>query len=69
MNRMTVYSVEKCYVNDEVEYQILPYNLQGTVKVYLKYFKHGLFWLLKFLWTCRLTENSAMKLKKKLEAI
>lgn len=64
---MTVYAVEKFYVNDEIEYQILPYDLQGTVKVYLKYFQHGWFWLLKFLWTCRFTEKGAMKLKKKLE--
>ena len=64
---MTVYAVEKFYVNDEIEYRILPYDLQGTVKVYLKYFQHGWFWLLKFLWTCRFTEKGAMKLKKKLE--
>lgn len=68
---MTVYAVKKCYIHDEIEYieyQILPYNLQGTIKVYLKYFQHGWFWLLKFLWTCRFTEKGAMKLKKKLES-
>lgn len=64
---MTVYLVEKCYVNEKIEYHILPYNLWGTIIVYLKYFKNGLFWLLKFLWTCRLTEKGASKLKKKLE--
>ena len=63
---MTVYAVEKFYVNDEIKYQILPYNLWGTVKMYLKYCKHGLFWLLKFLTICRLTEKSAMKLQKKM---
>ena len=66
---MTVYAVEKFYVNDEIKYQILPYNLWGTIKVYLKYFKHGLYFLLKFLCTCRLTEKGAIKLKKKLEVV
>ena len=69
---MTVYAVKTYYnsANDEIEYQILPYNLRGTVRAYLKYYGHveiGLFYLFKFLAVCRFTEKGAMKLKKKLE--
>lgn len=64
---MTVFSVSVAYTNnDKMEYQILPYSLWGTIKVYLK-FKNGLLSLVKFLKTCRLTEKSARKLKKRLE--
>ena len=52
--------------DDTVFYQVLPYNLQGTIYNHLKFCGE---WktLIKFLKDCKLTEKSANKLKKKLE--
>ena len=63
---MTLYAVCKAYVkNDKIEYQVLPYSLWGTILVHFK-FEKGLFSLIPFLRTCRLTEKGARKLQKKL---
>lgn len=66
---MTIYAVSTTYAhNDKVKYQVLPYNLWGTIKVHFK-FRKGLFSLVPFLRTCRLTQKSAMKLQKKLSRL
>ena len=63
---MTLYAVSTVYAhNDEAEYQVLPYSLWGTILVHFK-FEKGLFSLIPFLRTCRLTEKSARKLQRKL---
>lgn len=62
-----LYSVQRAYDrNDNVYYQILPYGIIGTIRYYFK-FNKGLFTLILFLKTCRLTERAANKLKKKME--
>ena len=63
---MTIWAVLPAYDNeDNIYYQVLPYNFKGTVKCHFEFYK-GLFTLIPFLLKCRLTEESANKLAKKL---
>lgn len=67
MKRITIYAVLPTYVkNGKVYYQVLPYDLKGTIKCHFKFYR-GLFSLIPFLMKCRLTEHKANKLQEKLE--
>ena len=63
---MTIWAVLPAYdKEDNICYQVLPYDFKGTVKCHFKFYK-GLFTLIPFLLKCRATEESANKLAKKL---
>ena len=65
---MTIYAVLKAYDKDDsIYYQVLPYNLQGTIKCHFEFYR-GFSSLIPFLAKCRLSEKSANKLKNKLES-
>ena len=65
---MTICAVLKAYDKDDsIYYQVLPYNLQGTIKCHFEFYR-GFSSLILFLSKCRLSEKSANKLKKKLES-
>ena len=65
---MTIYAVLKAYDKDDsIYYQVLPYNLQGTIKCHFEFYRRFRT-LIPFLVKCRLSEKSANKLKKKLES-
>lgn len=67
MKRITIYAVLPTYVkNGKVYYQVLPYDLKGTIKCHFEFYR-GLFSLIPFLRKCRLTEHRANKLQEKLE--
>lgn len=69
VKNMIIYAVSKTYTNnDKIKYQVLPYDLIGTIKVHFK-LKNGLFSLVSFLKNCRLTEKHAIKLQKKLSEL
>ena len=64
---MTMYAVLKSYDKDDsIYYQVLPYNLQGTIKCHFEFYG-GFKSLIPFLAKCRLSEKSANKLKMKKE--
>ena len=64
---MTIYAVLKSYDKDDsIYYQVLPYNLQGTIKYHFEFYR-GFKSLIPFLTKCRLSEKSANKLKIKME--
>ena len=64
---MTIYSVKKSYnADDSIFYQVLPYNLKGTILCHFKYLQ-GFKSFISFLKDCRLTEQSANRLKHKYE--
>lgn len=68
MVEVTIYAVLKAYDKDDaIYYQVLPYNLQGTIKCHFEFYR-GFRSLIPFLVNCRLSEKSANKLKKKLES-
>lgn len=63
---MTIYHVMKSYdTDDSIFYQVLPYDLKGTIMCHFKYW--GFSSLIPFLMNCRLTESSARKLQRKRE--
>ena len=65
---MTIYAVLKSYNKDDfIHYQVLPYNLQGTIKCHFEFYR-GFKSLIPFLTKCRLSEKSANKLKMKMES-
>ena len=65
---MTIYAVLKSYDKDDfIHYQVLPYNLQGTIKCHFKFYR-GFKSLIPLLAKCRLSEKSADKLKMKMES-
>lgn len=62
---MRIYAVKKSYdTDDSIFYQVLPYDLKGTILCHFKYLQ-GFKSLVPFLKDCRLTEQSANKLLKK----
>lgn len=61
---MTIWNVAKTYCDDGILYQVLPYNLRGTVSDFGK-MEHGMRGLMKFLKNSRLTEKQAQKVAKK----
>ena len=64
---MTIYFVGLTYTNNgKIKYQILPYNLVGTIRVHFK-FMDGLKSLIPFLRLCRFTKRGAKKLKRRIE--
>ena len=69
---MTVYHVDLYYRTDDTqEYGVMPYNLQGTTKLFLTgfYYKtNRLFYFARWLSMGRLSEKSAIKLAKKLNS-
>lgn len=63
---MTIWAVQLAYgKNDEKYYQILPYNLRGTIECHFKYYQ-GILSLIPFLYRCRFKEKSAKKLANRL---
>lgn len=63
---MTVYAVLQSYDSqDNICYQVLPYNLKGTIKCHFEFYQ-GFKSLIPFLCKCRLTEAKARKLADKL---
>lgn len=67
MKRIIIYAVLPTYVkNGKVYYQVLPYDLKGTIKCHFEFYR-GLFSLIPFLMKCRLTKHRANKLQEKLE--
>lgn len=61
---MTIWNVSPIYYGDnKVRYTVLPYNLKGTISIYLKHDK--LRRLISFLLNSRLSENSARKYAEK----
>lgn len=62
---MTVYSILKTYQNNDIYYQVLPYNLKGTIYTHFKFYK-GFKTLIPFLIKCRLTKKSCNKIVKKM---
>ena len=65
--KKTIYAVLPAYgKNDEIYYQVLPYNLKGTIECHFKFYR-GLFSLIPFLLKCRFSEKKANQLKKRLE--
>ena len=66
---MTIYAVLQSYdKEDKIYYQVLPYNLKGTIECHFKFYD-GFRTLIPFLSKCRLTEENANKLAQKLENI
>lgn len=64
---MTIWAVLPAYDReDNVYYQVLPYDLKGTIKCHFIFYR-GLFTLIPFLMKCRLTEEKGNKLAKKLK--
>ena len=64
---ITIYAVLPTYdKNNKVYYQVLPYDLKGTIKCHFEFYR-GLFSLIPFLMKCRLTEHKANKLQEKVE--
>lgn len=62
---MRIYAVKKSYdTDDSIFYQVLPYDLKGTILCHFKYLQ-GFKSLVPFLKDCRLTEQSANRLLKK----
>lgn len=62
MKNMTLWAVLPAYDKDNtLYYQVLPYNVKGTILCHFKYQK-GLFSLIPFLCKCRLTEKEGKKL-------
>lgn len=61
---MTIWHVQKKYILDKVFYEVLPYDLAGTMRVALK-MENGIRQMLQFLFDSRLTENTAHLLYKK----
>ena len=55
---MTVWHVQKLYISDSISYEVLPYDIVGTMKVTLK-MKNGIRQMIKFLADSRLTERAA----------
>lgn len=67
MKRITIYAVLPAYdKNDKMYYQVLPYDLNGTIKCHFEFYR-GLLSLIPFLTKCRLTKHRANKLREKLE--
>lgn len=64
---MTIWAVLPAYDReDNVYYQVLPYDLKGTIKCHFEFY-NGLFTLIPFLMKCRLTKERGNKFAKKLE--
>lgn len=62
---MTIYTVLKNYDNnDNLYYDVSPFNLIGTISCYLKYYSFTE--LLSFLKMSRLSEKQAKKLAEKM---
>lgn len=67
---MTIWHVQKLYTDDDVMFEVIPYNLFSVVKYTLK-MKNGIVQAVKFLVNSRLSEKSARILsdKKQLQLI
>ena len=63
---MTVWHVTELYSGNKKTFQVLPYNLKGTIRVYLK-IEHGIWRLLQFLYNSRLSKKKAEELKAEKE--
>lgn len=61
---MTIWHVQKLYLSEGAHYQVLPYNLQGTLAGALK-MKHGIWRMIKFMFDSRLREKAAYSLCEK----
>lgn len=63
MKHITVWAIMPAYdTNDNIYYQVLPYNLIGTIKNHFK-FNHGLISLIPFLRNCTLSKDKAYKIQ------
>lgn len=65
MSKLTLYAIQPAYSGNKKYYQILPFNLKGTIICHFKY-HNGFKSLIPFLRNCRLTKNSSIKLAYKL---
>lgn len=64
---MTLYSVMPAYdKNNHLYYQVLPYDVIGTIHNHFKFY-NGLFSLIPFLLSCRLSRKRANRVANKLQ--
>lgn len=61
---MTIWNIQKVYINNKPQYMILPYSLFGTIKAYLSCGK--IKDLLSFLKDSRLSGRAAQRVAAKL---
>ena len=66
-NVLRIWAVLQAYdKEDKIYYQVLPYNLRGTIKCHFKFY-NGFKTLIPFLFKCKLTKERADRLANKLK--